>query len=93
MPIREQWGVWVEETNPLATKEFVTPKDLAGQPLISPVSNIAESSIGRWFGPQLSGLSVIAKGNLLYNEALLARRGIGIVIGIRLNLPRNTFQA
>ena len=30
-------------------------------------------------------MNIVAKGNLLYNEAMLAESNIGVVIGIRLN--------
>ena len=30
-------------------------------------------------------MEIIAKGNLLYNEAMLAQSSIGVVLGIRLN--------
>ena len=85
MPIKEQWGALVREDSPLSEKEYITPEDLIGLPLISAVSDIAESNIGKWLGTALSQVEVIAKGNLLYNEALLAQSNIGAVIGIRLN--------
>lgn len=85
MPIKEQWGALVREDSPLAEKEIITPADLAGLPLISAVSDIAESNLGKWLGPYLEHVEIIAKGNLLYNEAMLAQSNIGAVLGIRLN--------
>lgn len=85
MPIREQWGALVRKDSPLAEKEYITQTDLAGLPLISAVSNIAESNLGKWFGGHLEQVNVIARGNLLYNEAMLAQSNIGAVLGIRLN--------
>ena len=85
MPIREQWGALVRKDSPLAEKEYITQTDLAGLPLISAVSNIAESNLGKWFGGHLVQVNVIARGNLLYNEAMLAQSNIGAVLGIRLN--------
>ncbi len=85
MPVKEQSGILVREDSPLAGKEYVTPDDLAELPLITAISNIAQSNIGRWFGGRLADVNVIAKGNLLYNEALLAQSGIGVVLAIRLD--------
>ncbi len=85
MPIREQWGALVREDSPLAEKETIAPTDLVGLPLISAVSDIAQSNLGKWLGPCLDRVEVIAKGNLLYNEAMLAQSNIGAVLGIRLN--------
>ena len=84
MPVMEQWGALVREDSALAARNFITPDDLVGLPLISAVGNIAQSNIGKWFGGRLGEINVIAKGNLLYNEALLAQSNIGAVIAIRL---------
>ena len=85
MPVKEQWDALVREDSPLAKKESIRPAALAGMPLISAVSDIAESNLGRWFGPYFEQLKVIARGNLLYNEAMLAQSNIGAVLGIKLN--------
>lgn len=89
MPIKEQWGALVREDSPLAEMDCITPDDLAGLPLISAVSNIAQSSIGKWLGNRLGEAEFIARGNLLYNEALLAQSNIGTVIAMRLNCCYN----
>ena len=85
MPDKEQWGALVREDSLLAVQEKISPQDLAGLPLISAVSNIAESNLGKWLGAALPEVDIIAKGNLLYNEALLAQSNIGAVLAIRLD--------
>ena len=85
MPVKEEWGALVREDSPLAGKEAITPQDLAGLPLISAVSDTVESNIGKWLGAAYDRVEIIAKGNLLYNEAMLAQSSIGVVLGIRLN--------
>ena len=85
MPIKEEWGAFVREDSPLVDKGFITPKDLVGIPIIVPLGDFAESRIGKWFGEYASQVESIAKGNLLYNEAMMAQSNIGAVIGIKLN--------
>ena len=85
MPIKEEWGAFVREDSPLIDKDFIAPQDLVDIPLILPLGDFAESHIGKWFGEYISQIDVIAKGNLLYNEAMMAQSNIGAVIGIRLN--------
>lgn len=85
MPVKEEWGAFVREDSPLIDKDFIEPQDLIGIPLILPLGDFAESCIGKWFGEFISQIDVIAKGNLLYNEAMMAQSNIGAVIGIRLN--------
>ncbi len=85
MPVEEQWGVLVREDSHLADRKFISPQDLIDIPLISSTNEFAESSVGKWFGEYSSRVNIIAKGNLLYNEAMLAKSNIGAVICIRLN--------
>lgn len=85
MPVKEQWGVLVKYDSPLAEKDVVTPQDLLGVPLITALGEFMESNIGKWFGEYAGQMNIVAKGNLLYNEAMLAESNIGVVIGIRLN--------
>lgn len=85
MPIKEEWGAFVRDDSPLIDKAFIAPQDLVDIPLILPLGDFAESHIGKWFGEYISQIDVIAKGNLLYNEAMMAQSNIGAVIGIRLN--------
>ena len=85
MPIRERWGVLVREDSALAQRTYITPEDLVGLPLVSATSDIAQSNIGAWLGQALERVEIIGKGNLLYNEALLARSSQGAVIAIQLD--------
>lgn len=85
MPVKEQWGALVQSDSPLAKKDFITPQDLLGIPIISTSGEFTESSIGKWFGEYAKQINIIARGNLLYNEAMMAQSNIGAVIGIRLN--------
>lgn len=83
MPIEEEWGVLVQEHDPLAQKKALTPADLAGKKLISTRNESAQIRLRRWMGAYADSVEVIARGNLLYNEALMGQSGVGLVIGIR----------
>ena len=85
MPVTEQWGGWVREDSTLAGLSAICPENLAGMPIITTVSDIPQSNIGKWLGEYVNQVKVIAKGNLLYNEALLAQSNLGIVIGMKLS--------
>ena len=92
MPIKEQWGALVRNDSPLAEKEFLQPQDLLGIPLICAVGEFMESNVAKWLGEYAAQIHIIAKGNLLYNEAMLAQSNIGAVIGIRLNCRYDGLQ-
>lgn len=80
LPAQDRWGAFMRDDDPLATHNAVTPADLAGRPLI--FSEQASREMGAWFHRDLDDLDVVATYNLLYNAALLARRGIGIVVSL-----------
>lgn len=86
LPAKEEWGILVRADDPLAKKAAVTPADLVGMPLIGPLGEATQSRIAHWMGADADRLTYAARGNLLYNEALLAAAGVGAVIGIRLHL-------
>lgn len=85
MPVKEEWGALVDSDSPLAEKRAILPKDLAGVPLVSTLGRIMEKRIDEWFGKYAGQVNIVAKGNLLYNEAMMAQSNLGAVIGIRLN--------
>ena len=85
MPVKEQWGALVREDSPLAGKDFLRPRDLVGIPLICATGEFLESRVAKWLKEYAAQVHIIAKGNLLYNEAMLAQSNIGAVVGIRLH--------
>lgn len=85
MPLNEIWGVLVRTGSELAEREAVRPEDLAGVPLITSAGDFVQSTFGKWFGPLYDRINIVATGNLLYNEAMLAESGMGVVLCIRLN--------
>lgn len=80
LPARDRWGVFMREDDPLTSLESVSPDDLAGRSLV--LSEQAGREMGTWFHRDLDDLDVVATYNLLYNAALLARRGVGYVISL-----------
>lgn len=80
LPALDRWGAFMREDDPLAELDRVTPLDLANRSLI--LSEQASREMGVWFHRDLEDLDVVATYNLLYNAALLARRGIGVVISL-----------
>lgn len=80
LPARDRWGVFMREGDPLSALDAVGPEDLAGRSLI--LSEQASREMGAWFRRDLADLDVVATYNLLYNAALLARRGMGVVVSL-----------
>lgn len=84
MPIRERWGGMVRSDSPLARKESIEPKDLLNVPLIIGKGVYLSKEIREWCGDYTNKFEIVADGNLMYNQAILAQHGIGVVLGMEL---------
>ena len=84
-PVRERWGVLVREDSVSATKQSVSPAELADMPLILPERESIQNELLNWFGPYAEGLRITATGNLLYNLASLARDSGSSVLTLNLD--------
>lgn len=80
LPAQDRWGAFMRGDDPLAAQAAVSPDDLADRPLI--FSRQAGREMQAWFKRDLEDLDVVANYNLLYNAALLARRGVGYVVSL-----------
>ena len=85
MPHREQWGVFVPEESPLAGKMNIRPEDLAGMSVVTATGDFNQSRIGKWLGEYKDRVEIAATANLPYNEAVLAKERIGVMLSINLN--------
>lgn len=85
MPVKERWGAWIPTDSALSEKEWIQPEDLIGERLIVAAGDFVKSSIGKWMGDYREQAKIIAEGNLLYNEMMLAKNRLGVVLGIKLD--------
>lgn len=85
MPIKEQWGVFAPTDSSLSEKERVTPEDLKGMSIVTATGDFNQSRIGKWLGDYREQVEIAATANLPYNEAVLAKENIGVMLSINLN--------
>lgn len=85
MPVKEKWGILVSESSELSKKEKIQASDLKNEQLISARGEHMYPEIRKWFGEYYDQVEIVASGNLLYNEAILAQEQIGVVFGIELD--------
>lgn len=85
LPVRERWGVLVRSDSELAGLDQIQPKDLAGKLLITGAGEMVQSGLYRWMGNYYDEEKILVTGNLLYNEAMMARSGMGAVVCLQLN--------
>lgn len=85
MPIKEQWGAFVPGNSPLFEKKSISPEDLKGMSVVTATGDFNQSRIGRWLGDCKEQVEIFASANLPYNQAVLAKENIGVMLSIRLN--------
>ncbi len=75
-PGRERYGIYVHARNPLAERESVAPKDLAGVPLALASRVSVIETVQNWFGDFAPQMNVAVYGNLPYNMLELVAEDI-----------------
>ena len=85
MQKKEQWGVMIQSTSPLAEKPFVTPEDLRQTPLIMAKRELVQNELANWFGDVYESLEIAATYNLLLNAVNMVRHGVGAALCFRLD--------
>ena len=85
MPVKEQWGVFAPNGSPLSEKECITPEDLKGMSIVTATGDFNQSRIGKWLGEYKDQVEIAATANLPYNEAVLAKENLGVMLSIKLN--------
>lgn len=83
---KESWGVLVREDFPLAKKETICPGDLPGLPLITTNRELGQKELANWFGEFTEQMEIKAAYNLLYNAAVMVKKGLGIALCLQLNV-------
>ena len=85
MPIKEQWGLFAPVVSPLSEKESISPEDLKGMSIVTATGDFNQSRIGKWLGDCREQVEIAATANLPYNEAVLVKENIGVMLSINLN--------
>ena len=80
LPLKEQWGVLVRADSQLAEKEFVTPEDLRGVPLLMVRRELVKNELANWFGDSFDQLEIAATYNLIVNAAFMVEQGLGVAL-------------
>lgn len=80
---REQWVVLMRPDDPLAGKEFITAKDLAGLPVIMASRSRVQNEIRNWFGDYFKDLNILFKSNLPTNGAVMVQAGLAYSLMVR----------
>ena len=77
LPIKDTWGVVMRRDSPLTRHARITPSMLRGKPLLISSQSQVESVLSKWMGSDITKQTIVARGNLLYNLALMVQQHRG----------------
>ena len=81
LPHVDRWGLLMHKDHPLANKEYITPEDLKGVPIMQSRHSLPKSQITEWY-KSVGGINLVGTYNLLNNAAFAAREKIACVLCI-----------
>ena len=76
----ESWGILVRNDCALAQKDYVTPNDLLGYPLMVSDREMVINEISHWFGDIYNDLNIVGYYNLGYNLYHFISKKVGIAL-------------
>lgn len=81
-PKKEKWGILVEKDSFLAQKNFLTPDDLIGIPLLTPIRTEVQGMFSEWIGKPSSELRIIGEYNLIFNVFSMVENRVASALAI-----------
>lgn len=85
--VKERWVVLMRPDDPLAEKEYITPKDLAEHPIIMARRSNVQNELANWFGDYFNNIQILFKSNLSTNGAIMVQRGLGYSLVVEGSIP------
>lgn len=80
LPVKDIWGILMRKDSPLASKDVITPDDLAGLPILVSGQTFVENEIDGWLGEKAERFHVAATYNLLFNASRMVEEGMGYAL-------------
>lgn len=76
---KEEWCILMRKDSPLASKEYITPKDLEHQNVILTKRESVKNELENWLSDSYKKIHVVATSNLSHhNRSIMVSKGLGI---------------
>lgn len=86
LPGKDVWGVIMRKDSPLAEKKQIKLEDLRGVPLLNSRQAMRKMSSKNefieWFQGEFENLNTVVTFNLVYNAAVMVKKGVGYAIAL-----------
>ncbi len=80
LPATDTWGLLMRIDHPLAAHQNIAPHDLKELPLLHSRQAFSQNELSGWLGYSTDELHIIGTHNLVYNETLMVKEGIGCAV-------------
>ena len=92
IPCYDYYGILMRKDSELANKEYITPNDLKGLPLIHNRNLKDGDSITNWMDQSISQLHTVATYNLVFSASQMVAEGMGYALALNdiINITGNT---
>lgn len=80
LPVTDTWGLLMKKNSHLANKEYISPKDLDGLPIILSRQSQIEENLNTWLNSNNINFETVATYNLIYNASLMVDEGMGYAL-------------
>ena len=82
LPYQERFGVLMRKDSPFVGREYITPQEISGLPLILSSQTYNSSRMETLFADNFPSPHVVATYNLIYNAGLMVEAGMGYALCI-----------
>lgn len=84
LPEKDIWGVIMRKDSPLAKHKYIKLEDLKGLPLLNSRQAVrktnSKNEFIEWFRGEYENMNTVATFNLVYNAAVMVKKGVGYAI-------------
>ncbi|MCD2435842.1 LysR family transcriptional regulator [Acidaminococcus sp. NSJ-142] len=87
LPIRDEWGVYMRKSSPLAQKAALKPQDLWQEPLFISRQTLDTHELYHWLQRSPDELNILGTYNLVYNASLMVSAGLGSALCLDQLIP------
>lgn len=80
LPMNDRWGLLMRKDHNLAERDYISPSDFSGLPVLCSAQNNTLNEIEGWLKDANVSLNIIGTYTLLYNAALMVKEGLGVAL-------------
>ena len=77
LPMNDIFGIIMRKDSSLAKLDFISPKDIKGQPVLCSKQQLDGNVLSGWLGDDIKNLNIVSTFNLITTPAMMVEAGFG----------------